>query len=166
LNCCTIRGGHPIINRHPIYFLQRYDEAIGLTDIEKDGIIEMATIGLDNILDNSNISNWFEKELFEYNLNKNTNGINRTSFCNGTDSISLLENSHRDYYVNYVYRCRNRYAHNLTSYQLNIPTFSQLLKDELSLSNHFRMFSFLILLDGIFMKYFEKFLNIRYAHSY
>ncbi len=140
-------------------FLQKYNETVELTDTEKDGIIKMATIELDKILTNSNFSNWFEKELVEYNdIRKNTS-IEQKHFCvkGSKGGMTLLENILMDYYKNYVYRQRNRYAHNLTSYQLNIPTFSQLLKSDATQNNHFRMFSLLILLDGIFMKYYEKF---------
>ncbi len=148
-------------------FLQKYNEAVELTDAEKDSIIEMATIALDRILENSNFSNWFEKEIFEYHKIIKTLKYKREYFCiKSKDNVKLFENILQDYYKNYIYRQRNRYAHNLTSYQLNIPTFSQLLKSDATQNNHFRMFSLLILLDGIFMKYYEKFLNVKCVHSY
>lgn len=148
--------------------LKRYDVSVELENTEKDVIIEQATVELAKKLEKSFFSSWFEKDLLEYKILIKTACIKRSHFCvpGSKSGITLLENILSAYYTDNVYRQRNRYAHNLTSYQTNIPTFTQLLKSETSKNNHFRMFSLLILLDGIFMKYFEKFLNLQKDHSY
>lgn len=148
--------------------LRRYETSIELEDIEKDSIIGQATVELERNLDNSDFSNWFERDVLEYKAIRTAEVIKRNHFCvpGSNDSFTFLEKILHEYYTDYVYRQRNRYAHNLTSYQLNIPTFTQFQKFDTSKNNHFRMFSLLILLDEIFMKYYGKFLSIRNEHSY
>lgn len=149
-------------------FLRRKDTSEELEDADKDAIINEATIDLQKILENSNFSHLFERDLLEFKSILKTQGIGRNHFCikGAKGGMTMLENVLQDYYKDYVYRQRNRYAHNLTSYQLNAPTFTQLQKFDTAKCNHFRMISLLILFDGIFMKYFEKVLEIRREHSY
>lgn len=110
----------------------------------------------------------FEKEYIEFNDYCYSNPIKKSFFCNinRDDNISFFESDLKKYYEDYVYRQRNRYAHNLTSYQINIPSFSQLVKSESEKNNHFRMMAILILMDGIFMRLFEKFQTMKSLHTY
>lgn len=165
--CSSYKDKKDIFN-HICKCLRQYETPAELEDAEKDIIIGQATIALEKILDKSIFSNWFERDMIYYRDNLRINKIEKKHFCKkeSGDNIRLLENILIDYYTEYVYRQRNRYAHNLTSYQLNIPTFTQLQKFDTSKNNHFRMFSLLILLDEIFMKYYEKFLRVRREHSY
>lgn len=145
----------------------RLDSDSNLSDTEKDIIIKMASVDLDKIISNSFLTHWFEKEYKEYV--SDSHKYKRTSFYNmqnGSNGPTLLDNIEQKVYMDYVWRQRNRYAHNLTSYQQNIPTLTHLANKEISSGNHFRMFSLLILLDGVFMTLFRKFEKAKNQHIY
>lgn len=148
--------------------LKGHNIDINYSDTEKDRIIKMARGNLDSLLSNTPFVHWFELEVLEYRNYCNANILDRKAFCNTNKEggLSLFEKELMDYYKNVVYRFRNRYAHNLTSYQLNIPTFTQLASNDNSENNHFRMLSTLILFDGIFMALFDKFLAYKAEHHY
>ena len=148
--------------------LVKYDICLDLLKEERKKILNASTSELESMLDESLLAIWFPKEM---NVFRNINAkgtLKGTMFCNiGENNIpSFLEKALKEYYENYVYRYRNRYAHNLTSYQMNVPTLTQLSNMDREKNNHFRMFSTLILLDGIFMKYFEKLQTVKLSHSY
>ncbi|MDE5886083.1 MAG: hypothetical protein K2H46_00685 [Muribaculaceae bacterium] len=147
--------------------LKRYDVHIEFSDAEKNRIITMATTELLLELQASPLAAIFDKEYLEFKQYINSKPIKKTLFCNyNGKNLSFLEEVLQDYYKECVYKMRNRYAHNLTSYQLNVPTLSQLAKNDSYKSNHFRMISNLILIDGIFMTLFDKFKDLRSFHSY
>ena len=65
----------------------------------------------------------------------------------------------KDYYETKVYRHRNRCAHNLRSYQDNLPTFLTLSEENYEGENYFKMFFVLILMDELYMQLYEKYLK-------
>lgn len=60
-------------------------------------------------------------------------------------------------YENHLYRHRNRIAHNLLSYQHNLPTFNSLLKENIKYDNYFIYFFILILIDRIFIELYKQY---------
>lgn len=147
--------------------IMRLNSESNLLDAEKDAIINMASVDFDRIISNSFLSYWFDKEYNEYKTDPHT--YKRTSFYkiqNGANGPTLLDNIEQRVYTEFVWQQRNRYAHNLTSYQQNIPTLTQLASKGTTFGNHFRMFSLLILLDGIFMTLFRKFEKAKSQHIY
>lgn len=70
---------------------------------------------------------------------------------------SLFDEKLRHYYNEIVYKHRNRCAHNLTSYQDNLPTLTTLISDTYKYENYFYRFAILILIDDIFMRLFDKY---------
>lgn len=135
----------------------------GLTETEKDMVIHMAGNEFSAWLDSSTIARWFEKEYLQYKSL-------RTEFQRSDFGLpakkQLLKDNLQEYYKNVVYRQRNRYAHNLTSYQINVPTLTQLAQSNDYDRNRFRMLSLLILLDGIFITLYRKFESHRFEHAY
>lgn len=83
-------------------------------------------------------------------------------FCNFKDKendVSLIEKS-----INYdeiVWKHRNRCAHNLKSYQINLPDLSSLVNKECDYKNYFFRFSILVLLDEIFMKIYSEYFDLQ-----
>lgn len=147
--------------------LIRHDRSVEFSDAEKDRIIKMATDDLLLELKSSPLATIYQREYMEFQKYIKINPIKKTQFCNeNKGKISFIESDLKDYYDEYVYRQRNRYAHNLTSYQMNMPTFSRLAKSDSDSNNHFRMISTLILIDGIFMTLYDKFMVIKNAHTY
>lgn len=63
------------------------------------------------------------------------------------------------YYEETIYRHRNRCAHNLKSYQNNLPTLKTLTLKEYKYENYFHMFSVLLLLDLIYIEIYKQYLN-------
>lgn len=68
---------------------------------------------------------------------------------------ALFSSSMHDYYTNIVYKHRNRCAHNLTSYQDNLPTLTTIISDIYKYENYFFRFSIIILIDEIFIRLFN-----------
>lgn len=150
--------------------LKRYGESPKFSDTDKDSIIRKSYSGLSSILGTSPQALIFEKEFMAFKDYSESIKLSdeRKTFCNvdKKDNIQFLEEKLKVYYTDYVYRQRNRYAHNLTSYQINVPTLTQLRNNNSKENNHFRMFSLLIMMDEIFMKLFEKFEAMKSKHSY
>lgn len=69
----------------------------------------------------------------------------------------FFEKDLKDYYENVVRRHRNRCAHNLKSYQNNLPTLNTLIKQDYDYENYFHMFSVLMLLDNLFMTLYDEY---------
>lgn len=72
----------------------------------------------------------------------------------------------KKYFESIVYRHRNRCAHNLTSYQENLPTLSTLSEKDYDYNNYFFRFSLLILIDEIFIILYEKYIEALENNSY
>jgi hypothetical protein len=54
----------------------------------------------------------------------------------------------------------NRCAHNLKSYQANLPDLSVLISKDYDYQNYFFHFLILVLLDEIFMKMYREYLDL------
>ncbi len=60
-----------------------------------------------------------------------------------------------------LYKHRNRCAHNTSSYQQNLPTLKLLSTPEYIYENYFMRFSVLMLIDGVFVKLYQKYLDVK-----
>lgn len=65
----------------------------------------------------------------------------------------------KKYYEEVVYRHRNRCAHNLKSYQGNLPSLNTLAQENYELENYYNMFFVLCVLDKVFISLFTKYLE-------
>lgn len=72
---------------------------------------------------------------------------------------TLMEKDYQDLYTNVVYKHRNRCAHNLSSFQNNLPTLKTLVGEEYVYDNYYYRFSFLLLLDDIFMRLYKAYIK-------
>ena len=70
----------------------------------------------------------------------------------------LLINDLKATYVNDVIKHRHRCAHNLTSYQQNLPTFDTISENNYRYYNYFFRFAILILIDEIFIRIYDEYL--------
>lgn len=134
-------------------FKKMYDDTF------KSQIMRKAGTEIIKLFDQSILSVWQGKQ---FNNFKNYYGkFFDNHFCNfqgKENDVSLIEKS-----INYdeiVCSHRNRCAHNLKSYQLNLPDLSTLVKKEYDYENYFFRFSILVLLDEIFMKMYSGYLNL------
>lgn len=62
-------------------------------------------------------------------------------------------------FVKYVYRERNHCAHNIRSYQHNLPSLKAMIAQDYKLQNYFLYMSVMLLLDTINVKLFETYLE-------
>lgn len=101
------------------------------------------------ILQGSSLRFFCERDF--YNFSTDTDIFkNNQEICNA----SLLNNELKEVYEN-LYRQRNRCAHNLKSYQQNLPRITELLKKS-EKDNYFYYFTVLIILDKIFIALYKK----------
>ena len=105
-----------------------------------------------HLIDKSPIATW-EQHNFQF-YKSNWNDIYDDSILT---KESLFSSSMHDYYTNIVYKHRNRCAHNLTSYQENLPTLTTIISDIYKYENYFFRFSIIILIDEIFIRLFNKY---------
>ena len=114
---------------------------------------------------NSSIEKWGDYSFLFYKKDpsKFTNEncfANRATDKNAKSPFVLFEKELKDYYENVVYRHRNRCAHNLKSYQNNLPTLASLINPDHDYENYFHMFSVLLLLDEIYMTLYKEYVSL------
>lgn len=83
---------------------------------------------------------------------------NQIKQING-DSYPLFQSDLQKHYEEIVYDHRNRCAHNLTSYQQNLPTLDTLASSDYIYHNYFFRFAILILIDEIFICLYKKYVE-------
>ncbi len=71
----------------------------------------------------------------------------------------LLMNDLKTTYDNDVIKHRHRCAHNLTSYQQNLPTFDTISENSYIYHNYFFRFAILILIDEIFIRIYDEYIE-------
>lgn len=86
------------------------------------------------------------------NYVKNWKGLASGRFAMGD---VLMDKDYQVLYTNVVYNHRNRCAHNLSSFQSNLPTLKTLIEEGFVFDNYYYRFSILLLLDEIFMRLYK-----------
>ena len=76
------------------------------------------------------------------------------------DNIHLFGGELKNDYDLVVYHHRNKCAHNLTSYQENLPSLRELVKEEYRYENYFYRYYILAVIDEIFMLLFKKYMAV------
>ncbi len=117
---------------------------------DKDLFIEDVINTIEGIMECSLLSEWDMRD-YVYFKSHWKDVIKKDQCARG----ELMKNDLKDYYEKIVYRHRNRCAHNLTSYQNNLPTLKKLAEEGYRYENYFFRFAILVLLDEIFMRQFE-----------
>lgn len=104
-----------------------------------------------------------EQRNFSYCMDEITKLSVDTFATNG----NLLGGDLKQLYENDVIKHRHRCAHNLTSYQQNLPTLDSLADKEHPYHNYYFRFMILILIDEIFMRLYEEYTeSLRRTGSY
>lgn len=149
----------------------------------KKAIKTKATKGICDLLEDSVIIKWQEKK-FSFFKRKYDSFFKEGSFCNysnnnnknknenenknnnkneNKNNLSLIEQSLN--FESIVFNHRNRCAHNLMSYQTNLPRLFVLVDEDYDYQNYFFRFSILVLLDEIFIKMYNTYLNLLEKHT-
>lgn len=140
----------------------------GMTaNLAKQGLSEMERLILGRIVLSENIQKEIDKvigssivalwEQKNYNNYKKMWGdMTEYVFADGN---TLLGKELQMLYTDYVYAQRNRCAHNLVSYQNNLPTIKTLVDKNNIYNNYYLHFSILVLLDEIFVRLYKAYQN-------
>lgn len=104
------------------------------------------------LVKDSPISIWEQRNFLFYK--SNCNDIYSESFMSNK---SLFDTKLIEFYNEIIYKHRNRCAHNLKSYQDNLPTLSTIISDTYKYENYFFRFAIVILIDEIFIRLFNKY---------
>ena len=113
-----------------------------------------------DLIGTSCIVKWQEREFLFFKKNFDS-FFDINSFCKydaKNQNLSFFDKT--DEYEKIVFRHRNRCAHNLKSYQVNLPDFSSFVDKNYDYQNYFFRFAILILLDEIFMCMYQKYLEL------
>ena len=103
---------------------------------------------------NSLISQWEQHNYANYLRLWNT--LSPITYAEGD---TLLGKELQDFYTDIVYAHRNRCAHNLKSFQNNLPTLKTLISKNYVYDNYYFHFSILILLDEIFVRLYRTYIE-------
>lgn len=122
---------------------------------DRERLIKSATDEILNAFQDTNLSIWAQESFFDFIRIRST--IKRNHIASEGDIFS--ESSLKSWYVDHLYRHRNRVAHNTSSYQQNLPTLKTLMDEKYKYENYFLFFFMLTLIDKIFIEVHGKFLH-------
>lgn len=126
-----------------------FDSANVLTDDIKSNIIQEVKDEMNATFENSSIKDAYPDE-YERFLSF-LGGWNSDSFAKGNE---LLRDNLVPIYTEYIYKQRNRCAHNTLSYQQDFLNFEDMEKPYMVYANYFTSFAVLLLLDKVFVHLF------------
>lgn len=149
--------------------IRKFDEGFAVSNDVKDDILNDWQSSTQQLFDNSIIAICFKKKYDDYlamassvssswimsdnQLFTNKSNITQAEKVS-TCGLALLE-----IYKKYVYTERNRCAHNTRSYQHNLPTLKSMMSEDYKLQNYFLYMSVMLLLDKIYVKLFNVYLD-------
>ena len=105
---------------------------------------------LEGIVGSTMVALWEQHNYLNYIAN--WKGLASGRFASGD---VLLDKDYQDLFTNVVYKHRNRCAHNLASFQSNLPTLKTLTEEGFVYDNYYYRFSILMLLDEVFMRLYK-----------
>lgn len=110
---------------------------------------------LQNRFEKSIFSKWLARDFsrfkeFSNSIEAHEGGYFSSKSCFGSDSI--LNDAYEKVFIH-----RNRCAHNLLSYQSNVPTLQELANDTKGIDNYFSRILVLFLIDNIYVQVFNHF---------
>lgn len=116
----------------------------------REVLFESISVVVDGIIGNTLLAQW-EPRCFQDYLSL-WNELSHYDYVKGD---ALLGKELQDLYNEIVYSHRNRCAHNLVSFQNNLPTLKTLEDEKFVYHSYYFRFSILILLDEIFVRLYK-----------
>ena len=134
--------------------IKKYDSSFSLKN-DADAILESCRNDIIGIFDNSLL---VQNRESEYLFFKNDSFRFEREFLQDDKNLFSKNDGHKTLFNIYelLYRERNRCAHNLRSYQQNLPNFSFLSDEKNKYNNYFYFFWCLSLIDSVYMKLYEE----------
>lgn len=111
-----------------------------------------------NILKSSSMKFFYERDFNNFVKDDETFKSDQ-ELCKFSKKNTFILNDNLQEIYEELYKQRNRCAHNLKSYQQNLPKITFLLKKK-DTSNYFYYFTVLMLMDEIFIRLYEKLSNL------
>jgi hypothetical protein len=130
-------------------------------DIDKDKILIATSSKVKTIFEKTNLVIWSQKNFNEYGIiwseieKKHFANDNTNLFTATVDEEISLQRIYRDY----LYKHRNKIAHNTQSYQQNLPTLKTLVSKDYKYESYFIWLSTLVLIDEVFIELYTKYLQ-------
>ena len=105
---------------------------------------------VEDIVTDTVVAQWDQHNYYNY-----VKGWKRLASDRFAIGDKLLDKDYQDLYTNVVYKHRNRCAHNLSSFQSNLPTLKTLIEENYIFDNYYYRFSMLMLLDEVFVRLYK-----------
>lgn len=136
-----------LVKKHGISFNDAF--------FDKESLIQSASNEIFETFKETNLSIWAQSAFFDFQ--KIRNSIKMNHIASAVDIF--CDSELKSWYVDHLYRHRNRVAHNTSSYQQNLPTLKALMDEKYKYENYFLFFFLLTLIDKIFIEVHGKFLH-------
>lgn len=149
--------------------IKKRDETFVVDDVFKDTIVSDWKRTSQQLFEKSLMAICFKKKFEEYQtfiacVNKKWI-MDKTQMLTNKSNLPVPElaatcgNGLKELFEKYVYKERNRCAHNTRSYQHNLPSLKDMMTEGYKLQNYFLFMSIILLLDSIYVKLFEVYLE-------
>ena len=131
-------------------------ESVGLSETEKKLILEDAKDRIESIIEKSNLKDWNRRDYKVFidniavEINEKEIALNKHLLKEGGSTQEIYKK---------LYLNRNRVAHNIPSYQQNLPKFKILEDEKFGYSNYFVWFYILIVIDRIMINLYKKIID-------
>jgi hypothetical protein len=136
--------------------IEKYGLEFSKINIDKKDILATTSKDIIDTFSNTNLSIWAQKDILNFQaILKN---IKDTHFANQKGTL-FADATLKKMYEDYLYRQRNRIAHNTFSYQQNLPTLKTLINEDYKYENYFVFFFILILIDKVFIELYKNYLT-------
>lgn len=159
---CSCYSEKNTVYKDLIDCIQRHHSAF-VFSINKQSKLKVICLYIRKIFINTNLSIWAQNgyNTFEEILTTNIgNSLDKnTVLFDNVDKDDLNSCNHIRKIYNHLYRHRNRCAHNIQSYQQNLPTLKTLVGENYRYENYFVRFAILILIDKMFIELYKKYMK-------
>lgn len=158
--------------------IRKFDGSFDVkTYIDVPRLIQNISNEIESFYKEARVNGWLEREYKEYKeffqissdcfdftdkgyIFKKSANCSKRRCASQVCAVALM--SMEDIYTLAVYRFRNQCAHNTTSYQKNIVSFDMMRDVGYIFRNYFVRFFMLLLIDDVFVRYYEKYLSYYY----
>lgn len=138
--------------------IRKENPAYVFSDKDCEEVIKEATQEFEDIIADTPLALWSERL---YNEAKTVMTLLTTDNLATEDNllVDTKDVKVQTIYTDYLYRQRNRLAHNATSYQENLPSLKSLAVSNGRCENYYLWFVLLMVIDGVFRRLFEEYCN-------
>lgn len=152
---CSSYADKNAIYKDLIKLIKKHGGSFNDAFFDKESLIKQASDEIFEIFKETNLSIWAQSAFFDFQ--KIRSSIKKNHIASAIDIFCDPEL--KSWYVDHLYRHRNRVAHNTSSYQQNLPTLKALMDEKYKYENYFLFFFMLMLIDKIFIEVHGKFLH-------